>query len=180
MSLFHQYKPFFLFLLRFFGVYALLSIAYRWYLSRFDVSRFETDGATWWVARQTKALLEIFGRQSALEPHPDQPSVKLFLDGHYVARVVEGCNGISVMILFVAFVIAFRGKWLATSLYILSGLLVIHLLNIVRIALLAMALLEFPQSEELLHGVVFPAVIYGTVLLLWVIWVNKFAKHGGR
>ena len=35
---------------------------------------------------------------------------KLFFNEKYVARVVEGCNAVSVMILFMAFIIAFKGK----------------------------------------------------------------------
>jgi exosortase family protein XrtF len=50
-------------------------------------------------------------------------------------------------------------------------------LNIGRIALLCIALYDFPQMEHILHGVIFPLVIYGVVFLLWVIWVNKYSNH---
>ncbi|NMH27559.1 exosortase family protein XrtF [Flavobacterium silvaticum] len=175
-----QYRPFFVFLAKFFGVYAVLTVIYRLYLNTFDPSKLETDSITWSVARQTKWFLELLGRQCELAAHSQQPSVKLILDGHYIARVVEGCNAISVMILFVAFVIAFKGKWLTTALFIVSGIVIIHILNVWRIALLAMALLRFPESEGVLHGVIFPAVIYGVVLLLWIVWVNKFSLNAKK
>jgi len=57
------------------------------------------------------------------------------------------------------------------------GSILIHLLNIGRIALLCVALYNFPQYEHLLHGVIFPLVIYGIVFLLWVIWVNKYSAY---
>jgi exosortase family protein XrtF len=94
-----------------------------------------------------------------------------------VARIVEGCNAISVIILFIAFVIAFKGDFKKTVLFVLAGSILIHLLNVVRIALIAIALYHYPQHEHLLHGVIFPLIIYGIVFLLWVIWVNQFSSY---
>lgn len=175
-----QFRPFFIFLAKFFGVYAFLGIMYRLYLNRYDTGRFEVDGFSWSVARQVKALLEVFGRKCELLQHELQPSIKVILDGHYVSRIVEGCNAISVMILFLAFVVAFKGKWKTTVLFCVLGIVVIHLLNVLRIALLSMALIKYPESEHFLHGVLFPAAIYGTVFLLWFIWVNKFSDHAKK
>jgi exosortase family protein XrtF len=59
----------------------------------------------------------------------------------------------------------------------LFGIILIHVLNIARIALLCIALYNLPQFEHLLHGVIFPLVIYGVVFLLWVIWVNKYSLY---
>jgi exosortase family protein XrtF len=84
------------------------------------------------------------------------------------------------MILFVSFVVAFTGRWKQTLLFILFGLLLIHLLNISRIALLSVALCHYPEQEQLLHAVIFPFIIYGVVFLLWVIWVNKFSLHANK
>jgi exosortase family protein XrtF len=82
-----------------------------------------------------------------------------------------------VIILFISFVIAFTGKFKKTVLFIVFGIVLIHVLNIARIALLCVALYNFPQYEHLLHGVIFPLVIYGVVFLLWVIWVNKYSLY---
>jgi exosortase family protein XrtF len=81
------------------------------------------------------------------------------------------------MILFAAFVIAFTGKLKKTLLFILIGITIIHILNILRIALLTMALYYYPASQHLLHGVIFPLIIYGVVVVLWVILVNKYSLH---
>ena len=81
------------------------------------------------------------------------------------------------MILFAAFVVAFTGKWLRTLVFIVLGSAIIHLLNIVRIVLLSIALLNYPEQENLLHGVVFPLFIYGVVFGLWVVWVNKYSNY---
>jgi exosortase family protein XrtF len=175
---FRQYRPFFIFLFKFFGVYAVLIVIYKWYLSRFDsLLVFAVDDFTQMVADQVKQLLLFLGYKCTVVLHNSQASVKLYLEDRYVARVVEGCNALSVIILFVAFVVAFSGKWRQTTLFILCGSILIHTLNVVRIALLSIALLHYPEYENLLHGIIFPLFIYGVVFGLWVIWVNKFSSY---
>ena len=48
----------------------------------------------------------------------------------------------------------------------------IYIFNIFRIALLCWAIYYFPEYEHILHGVLFPLVIYGVVFALWIIWTN--------
>lgn len=150
---------------------------YQTYLNQFDVKNAEIDGFTNSVAKQTELVLSLFDDQSYTMPHLTEPSVKLYYKNKYISRIIEGCNGLSVMILFVAFVIAFSGKFKNTIVFILLGLVVIHVLNVLRIALLSVALYSFPEYEHFLHGVVFPLVIYGVVFLLWVIWVNNYSSY---
>jgi exosortase family protein XrtF len=146
-------------------------------LNSFDSSSFEVDSITDIVSVQTQQTIELFNYNSHLEPHPKQNSNMLFVEEKNVARVVEGCNAISVIILFIAFVIAFKGTWKRTVMFVLAGSILIYLLNVIRIALIAIALYHYPQHEHLLHGVVFPLFIYGVVFLLWVIWVSKFSVY---
>jgi exosortase family protein XrtF len=113
-------------------------------------------------------------------PHETQNSIKLFVENKFVARVVEGCNAFSVIILFIAFVFAFKGTFKKTLLFIFIGSVLIYALNVIRIAVIAIALFHYPQHEHLLHGVVFPLLIYGIVFLLWVVWVNKYSIYGQK
>ena len=147
------------------------------YLNGFDSKTFETDGITKFVAYQTEDLLQIMGQDAYTVPHLKQACMKLFFNGKYIARVVEGCNAMSVMILFVAFVVAFKGKLRHTLLFIIAGIFIIHILNVLRIALLSMALFHYREYEHILHGVIFPLFIYGVVFGLWVIWVQKFSTY---
>ena len=172
-----QYKPFLLFLGKFIVSYLILTFIYQTYLNQFDSKNAEVDSFTQLVANQSETVLSWFDSQSYTMPHLTEPSVKLFYKAKYISRIIEGCNALSVIILFISFVIAFTGKFKKTILFILFGTILIHILNIGRIALLCVALYNFPQYEHLLHGVIFPLVIYGVVFLLWVIWVNKFSLY---
>ena len=176
-ELLHQYKPFLLFLGKFGLSYLVLTGLYQWYLGQFDAVHNEVDHFTRIVAEETTWVLKQMEPGAFWEKHVNQPSIKIFYHNTYVCRIIEGCNALSVMILFASFVIAFTGKWKRTILFIVFGCILIHVLNVLRIALLCMALYNFPDWESFLHDIVFPLVIYGIVFLLWVIWVNKYSFY---
>ena len=98
----------------------------------------------------------------------------------YVARIIEGCNAVSVVILFISFVVAFSGKLKPTLLFIFGGSLFVYVLNVVRIAILSVLMFHFPKQEPFLHGVLFPLYIYGVVFILWLIWVRKFSRYASK
>jgi len=104
-------------------------------------------------------------------------SVKLIVNNQYTARVIEGCNSISIIILFVAFIVAFSGPKRTTIIYAIIGSLIIYVINILRIAFLTAMLYQYPNQQMVLHNLVFPAIIYGTTFLLWVIWVQRFSHQ---
>lgn len=160
--------------------YAVLVFVYQMYLKQFDASKNEPDGFTEIVTNQTVQTIRFLRYDSEAKLHESEASFRLFVNDKYVARVVEGCNALSVIILFVSFVIAFKGKFRTTILFLFCGILLIHLLNILRIALICIALLKYPQHQHLLHGVLFPLFIYGVVFLLWVVWVNKFSVYASK
>lgn len=175
-----QYKPFLLFLGKFALTYLVLTFAYQYYLNQFEVKNHEVDGFTRLVTGQVEQTLLFFNCDAHSELHPTAACYKFFYNGKYISRIVEGCNALSVIILFIAFVIAFSGKLKHTILYIIGGSLIIHILNITRIALLMIAFYNFPEANTLLHDILFPLVIYGTVFILWVIWVNKFSFYAKK
>jgi exosortase family protein XrtF len=175
-----QYKPFLLFLGKFLLSYLVLTIIYQSYLNRFDEAKSEVDSFTQLVAKQTETVLSWINSKSYIENNLNEPSIKVIYQNKYVIRIIEGCNALSVIILFIAFIVAFKGKFKNTILFILFGSFLIHVLNIARITLLSIALFHFPKSEHILHGVVFPLIIYGIVFLLWVIWVNNFSFYATR
>lgn len=152
------------------------SVLYKFYLQFSDGSKFYPDYMTHLVAKQTEALLTTFGYNTEILAHPNEPSMKLMLNGKYLARIIEGCNSISVIILFISFVIAFSGKLKSTFLYILSGSVLIYTVNLLRIVILSLGLYYYPNYSNFLHTVVFPGIIYGMVFLLWIFWANRFSK----
>lgn len=176
-ALFVKYRLVFRFILIFLSVYAVLSIAYSAYLKLSDGTVNYPDYVTNLVAKQTKTLLNGLNYQAEVLPHPDEPSIKVIVNGRYLVRIIEGCNAISICILFVSFILAFAGRLKKTLLYCLAGISIIYAFNLIRIVLLTLGLYHYPEKQEFLHNILFPLVIYGTVFILWMIWVKQFSKQ---
>lgn len=175
-----QFKPFLIFLAKFALSYLVLTFIYQSYLNQFNERYFEVDGFTKLVANQSQKVLSLVDDKSYTLPNENEASVKLFYHDKWVARIIEGCNAVSVIILFISFVIAFTGKFKQTFLFIVLGSLLIHIFNVLRIALLCMSIFHYPRFEHILHGVIFPLFIYGIVFLLWIVWVNKYSFYAKK
>ncbi|MEZ4801996.1 MAG: exosortase family protein XrtF [Gelidibacter sp.] len=174
-ELFIKYKSVIRFILTFLMVYAVLTFSYKLYLNYSDGSKYYPDYLTHLVAVQSESLLDTFGYDASIAPHPKEASMKLIINTKFVARVVEGCNSISVIILFISFMIAFAGRFKTTFMYILAGSVLIYVVNLFRIVVLSIGLYHYPWRREELHTVIFPLIIYGMVFLLWMFWVNRFS-----
>lgn len=175
-NLFVKYRSVVRFVLLFLGSYLVLTGLYALYLHLSRSWGYPPDLITNLVARQSSSLIGSFGFDAAVVPHEMQPTMKLFVEGQYLARIIEGCNAVSVIILFISFVIAFAENFKKTALFIFAGAVLIYAVNVVRIALLAIALYKYPAHENLLHGIVFPGLIYGMVFMLWMLWVRMLSK----
>ncbi len=167
-----------LFLGTFFLTYIVLTFLYQRYLNGFEENKI--DAITTMVSYNTQWVMQLFNDQSFIEESATHPYMKLFFNNKYVARIVEGCNAISVIVLFISFVVAFSGKLKATLLFIFGGSLLIYVLNVLRIAALSALIFYFPKQEPFLHGVLFPLYIYGVVFILWLIWVRKFSRYASK
>jgi exosortase family protein XrtF len=174
------YKRFLLFLGKFFLTYLLLTYLYESYLGQFNSEKFEVDSFTQVVAKQAKDVLLVFGQHVSIVLNPNESAINFVFNKKYIVRIIEGCNGLSVIILFISFIIAFSGKRKTTILYIIGGSILIHFFNVLRISFLCFLIYHFPEYQTLLHGVVFPLFIYGVVFLLWIIWVNKFSLYASK
>ena len=172
-----QYKPFLLFLAKFLISYLVLTFIYKSYLNQFNQGLPVVDGFTQLVAQQSRQVLQFFDRDTVVLLENDPSFVKFFYNEIYIVRIVEGCNALSIIILFAAFIVAFTGKLKHTVLYIIGGSLLIHILNITRIAFLIMLIYNFPKWQSFWHDIVFPLIIYGFVFLLWIIWISKFSLN---
>lgn len=173
-KLIKEHSSFLLFVVKFLVCYLVMAGLYSLFLSQYNTKVHEVDAITTDVAKRTNNVLVFFNQEVVIQKHFSQPAYKVLVHHKYVARIVEGCNAFSVIILFASFIVAFSSTWKKTLVFILVGAILIYVLNIFRIALLTLGLFYYPKSKELLHDVVFPLVIYGVVFILWIFWVFKF------
>lgn len=176
LSFIQKNKAVIRFLLTFFGSYILLALVYELYLSLGQSSVFYPEFITHIVALQSEQIIAFLGYDTLLSKSLASPAMLIGISGEIMVRVVEGCNAVSVIILFLSFILAFKKTWKQTLLYIFAGSVIIYTLNIIRIALITIGICHYPQHTEFMHGTLFPTFIYGVVFLLWVIWVRNFKK----
>lgn len=99
------------------------------------------------------------------------------IDGSNGVWIGGPCNGITLMFLFAIFVLAYPGKNKHKFWYLPLGILLVHLINIIRIIALALIALYSPESLNFNHTYTFTFLAYSFVFALWMIWVNRFATN---
>lgn len=166
------------FLLKFFITYFLLLGIYSIYLKQTQQKSdiFSCDPITKSVAYQTYKLGKFLGYNTYTGQNDSELSMKFFVGDVYASNIVEGCNSISILILFITFIIAFSGKLKATIIFGVIGSLIIYIVNLFRILILSLLMYKYPEYQYILHNILFPGIIYGTTFILWIIWVNKFSN----
>lgn len=169
----NSYKPLILFLLRFFGSYILMIVLYNAYLNfYFDqgladpFTKFNSDTSAW--------LFNLIGIPAESLHAGKDHFMRLALEGKFTSVVNEGCNAVSVMIIFIAFILAFYTTFKQTFLYILVSLALLIVMNILRIILLTYIYKYMAEYAKIGHDYLFPSIIYGSVLILWIIWIKGF------
>jgi len=170
--MFQDFKPVLIILARFIIIYLVLLGGYQLYLNFYDGTGL--DPVSKWVAFQSGKIQDLLGYKTILVDQPKFETTWFYVNNKYISRMVEGCNAISVMILFVAFIFAFyKGK--KTFVFTFLGLVFLHIMNVLRIAGLNILIIEHPKYTKIGHDYFFPAIIYGTVVLLWLIWIKFYA-----
>ncbi|RYJ40291.1 Exosortase family protein XrtF [Flavobacterium anhuiense] len=170
-----QFKPFLIFISIFFLTYIVLTLLYKFYLNSYQSE--DLDAVTMISGKNSEQLLKLLNYDVIIQKSSQNPWQEIILNGRFIARIIEGCNAVSVMILFVSFVSAFSGNLKKTSLFIILGLISIYILNIIRISLLIVLIYHFSRYANFLHDIFFPLMIYGYVFLLWIFWINRFSKY---
>ena len=172
MEIFSKYKAVWLFLIKFFGAYILGVLVYNNYLGNFTL---EVDGITRIVTEQVAQLFSLTLPDITTVYSCTNPIAEIQYFGVPLVLLMEGCNALSVMILFVAFLVAFKGPLKNYLWFVPSGLVLLYIANLVRIYLIGLIVLYYPDYVGMAHDYVFPGIIYGTTFLLWVVWVKFFA-----
>lgn len=162
-----QDKFIFLFLLKGLALYLLWFFLYEnWLLKDGLVDQLLINHLT----QATSTILEWLGYTTFL--YSDAVGV----DGTHGVLIGAPCNGMSLFALFAGFIIIFKGKLKYKLIYLPIGLLSIHIINILRLVGLALVVVYNPESLEFNHKYTFTAIVYAYIFILWIIWVNKFAR----
>jgi len=149
---------------------------YVWQADKFIISKPLSE----LVVNQSTAVLSVFDNNYHLSV--EQRGKYLMHTVCYNTKCLVGvgraCNALELFVLFAGFIIAFPGSVKHKLWFIPFGLVLIHFLNVIRVAALAMIQFKAPQYLDFNHRYTFTFIVYGVIFLFWVIWVKKFSKVG--
>ena len=170
-------KAIIVFLVKFFATYFILFGAYSFYLNKTQQKTdvYVCSPITGTVADHVYQVSKMLGYDAEIEQHSEELSIKFMLNDNYVSRIVEGCTSVSVIILFLSFIIAFSGSIRSTVMFGIFGSMLIYVVNILRIIAISILYYKLPEYQEILHDLVFPGIIYGLTFILWITWVKYYS-----
>ena len=86
------------------------------------------------------------------------------------------CDGIVLLALFIVFIIAYPGPLKHKVWYLPAGLILIHLINVLRVTALALIVFHRQDWFAFNHDYTFTLIVYSVVFGLWWVWITKFSK----
>jgi len=96
----------------------------------------------------------------------------IFLGTKRLIGIADACNSLSLLVLFVGFIIAYPSRIYFKIIYSIIGIGLIILLNISRCTALALLHNAYPQLTEFAHHYFFKILIYAAVFYLWIQFVK--------
>jgi exosortase family protein XrtF len=172
MKTMNEFKPTVLFLVKFIGFYIAGNLLYGVYVTSFAP---RPDPATHYVTAHTGVALRATGTPVEVKDDRRKPNTLIRHEGKSVLSVYEGCNGLNTMIIFAAFLFAFGPISRPLLWFVPLGLLIIHLANLARIAMLFYVALYRPEKMYFVHKYLFTAILYAVIFVLWIWWVNRYS-----
>jgi len=166
-----EFKPSLVFLGKFLAIYFIGNIIYGLYVESYGL---RADDLTRTTTIQTSQVLNLVGENTSTTINPKAATVFLKNGSRVVLNVFEGCNGINVIIIFVAFIIAFGGPTRTMIWFLPMGVAVIHLSNLLRLSLLYFTAQHYEQYFYFVHKYFFTAVLYLIIFALWAVWIIRY------
>jgi exosortase/archaeosortase family protein len=163
------------------------------YLFILQPNRYLDKPLTYVVSAGTVATLNGFGYSHAYVAasgiHPKgnptsegtvvwEPVMNIWLHTDRVLSIADACNGLELMILYAGLIFCLPSSTLRKAAYILSGMLLIQVLNVIRCVGLVLLYLRRPQYLDFSHHYLFSFLVYAFIFWLWFLFSKEpgFAK----
>jgi exosortase family protein XrtF len=177
MDVLKQNKAAIYFLLVFVALYLILNTIYGFFVEAYLPN---PDPITISVSKQVVFALSWWDESVAYHVKEGTKNVGVSNNYRHVLNVFEGCNGLNVMIVFISFLIAYKGKIRMTFVFGLVGLVIIHVINLGRVALLYAVEIYLPRYLYFFHKYLFTGIIYAVVFFMWYVWAKSVKRETGR
>jgi exosortase/archaeosortase family protein len=93
-------------------------------------------------------------------------------------RITRGCEGIEILLMLAAGILAFPASWRHRIIGLAWGVLLSELLSVSRIVALHYTLRHHPQAWESLHGLILPLAPIALVGIFYLRWTSVISSDG--
>ena len=141
------------------------------------------------ISNGTAASLNLISRSDAyaaipaLEPKSPEdntlvPVMAIRANQQTVLSIADPCNGLELLILYAGLIFCLPATRTRKLVYILSGILLIEVINVIRCVGLILVYLHRPQYLDFSHHYLFTFVVYAFIFWLWYLFSRdrEFAK----
>lgn len=167
-----NHKSALLFVLKLLLLYLALQFTYDYIISPYTPLDFWLINS---IIDSSEKLLQIMG-YTLLESNLLY-QYHMGIEGTSGVVIGNPCDGLSLFILFTAFLVIFKGKWWFKLLFISGGIMIIHFLNVIRVSSLALIVKYAPGSLDFHHSYTFTLFVYACIFLLWVLRIKIYQKR---
>lgn len=87
-----------------------------------------------------------------------------------VLSIADACNGLEVMVLFAGLILCLPSGWGRKTRFVLTGMVLIEVLNVLRCAGLALVYQYHPEYLDFSHHYLFTFVVYAFIFWLWYLF----------
>jgi exosortase H (IPTLxxWG-CTERM-specific) len=123
---------------------------------------------TTFVAHEARVVLNAFGEGASVVG-------QTLRSPRFSVVIYNGCNGLEAMLIFVCGVLAFPAPWRRKLTGVALGFLAIQIVNVVRVVSLFYIGVFKPEWFSTTHVFVWQSVIILVGVLLWLLWVQRYA-----
>ncbi len=157
---------------RFCVVFLLLVVVYVAVFSTPWVERYVHAPMSRLVAVVVAPILSLFGQVTISGTY-------LEFDG-FRAVIVEACNGVLPMYIFLAAVLAFPSSWPEKLRGVLLGVPIILSINVVRVVSIMILGAHNPDIVERIHIDVWQTAIVVLAMGIWIFWAERLVRPGAE
>jgi len=131
------------------------------------------------IINWTESILHLFGYKT-FKVLGDTEFQSVGIDGSQGVWVGAACNAVTLFFLFAVFVLAYPGHQKSKIWFVPLGIFTIHIINIIRVAALALISFYKPEWLDFNHTYTFTFLVYGYIFFLWMTWVNKYSGQSHK
>lgn len=104
----------------------------------------------------------------------------VYINNEFSVGIADQCNGLELMVLFIGFLLAIGGTFKSKLLYMLNGVILIFVLNVVRCTALAYMTYINAPLIDFAHHYAFKLVIYAVIFMMWYLYSQKEKSIASR